>query len=74
MDDVVRFMIEGMKLSLFKIERMVFQSAAPASLASPNSRQIDSNASFTMAGGLAIDRTSANCFFLMPLTATEVLD
>lgn len=59
--------IDGMKLSLFSVDRIVFQSAI--SLPSSN-KHIDSRANLTMAGGLAIERTSANCFFLIPLTAT----
>lgn len=59
--------MDGIKPSLFKVDRMVFQSGT--SSLSFNSKQIDSNASFTMAGGFAIERTSDNCFFLMPLTA-----
>ena len=65
-DNVSKLIMDGMKLSLFRVERMVFQSVA--SLAS-NSKHIDSRANLTMAGGLAIDLTSANCFFLIPLTA-----
>lgn len=45
--------------------RICFQSTA----FSPNNRQIDSQANFTGAGGFAIERTSANCFFFIPLTA-----
>lgn len=65
-DNVSKLIMDGMKLSLFKVDRIVFQSVV--SLAS-NSKHIDSNANFTIAGGLAIERTSANCFFLIPLTA-----
>lgn len=69
---VSRLTIDGIKLSLFKIDRIVFQSGAcsmsPVML---SSKQIDSSANLTMAGGLTIERTSANCFFLMPLTATR---
>lgn len=69
MDAVSKLTIEGIKLSLFRIERMVFQSETSGYSLVSSSRHIDSNASFTMAGGLAIERTSDNCFFLMPLTA-----
>jgi len=44
---------------------MAFQSVA----LSLSSSQTDSRASLTTAGGLAIDRTSARCFFLIELTA-----
>lgn len=36
---------------------------------SPNSRQIDSIANLTVAGGFAIVRTSTNCCFFIDLTA-----
>jgi hypothetical protein len=62
---VSKFTIEEMKESFTRTPRIAFQSTA----FSPSKRQIDSQANFTGAGGFAIDRTSANCFFLMPLTA-----
>lgn len=53
---------------------MVFQSGAVSmSTISFNIKQMDSSASLTIAGGFAIERTSANCFFLMPLTAVCVI-
>lgn len=69
MDAVSKLTIEGIKLSLFRMERMVFQSETSGYSLVSSSRHIDSNASLTIAGGLAIERTSDNCFFLMPLTA-----
>lgn len=65
-DSVSKLIIDGMKLSLFRIDRMIFQSCVSPS---PRSKQMDSSANLTTAGGLAIERTSASCFFLMPLTA-----
>ena len=55
----------GMKFSLMMMERICFQSV----VLSPSSRQMDSSASFTAAGGLAMDRTSTRCCFLMDFTA-----
>lgn len=49
--------------------RIDFQSEA----FSPSSRQIDSRANFTIAGGLAIDRTSTKCCFLIDFTAINRL-
>lgn len=70
-DMVSKFKIDGIKLSLFRIDRMVFQSGMTSlSSVTSNSKQIDSNATFTTAGGFAIDRISDNCFFFIPLTAT----
>lgn len=69
MDAVSKLTIEGIKLSLFRMERMVFQSEISGYSLVSSSRHIDSNANLTMAGGLAIERTSDNCFFLIPLTA-----
>lgn len=57
--------IELMKFSLIMTARIDFQSEA----FSPSSKQIDSKASFTIAGGLAIDLTSTKCCFLIDLTA-----
>lgn len=55
----------GMKFSLMMMERICFQSV----VLSPSSRQMDSSASFTAAGGLAMDRTSTRCCFLIDFTA-----
>uniref|UniRef100_A0A673C8U4 Uncharacterized protein n=1 Tax=Sphaeramia orbicularis TaxID=375764 RepID=A0A673C8U4_9TELE len=58
----------GMKFSLMMMERICFQSV----VLSPRSKQMDSRASFTAAGGLAMERTSTRCCFLMDLTATNI--
>lgn len=55
----------GMKFSLMMMERICFQSV----VLSPSSRQMDSSASFTAAGGLAMDRTSTRCCFFIDFTA-----
>lgn len=69
-DAVSKFKMDGIKLSLLRMDRMVFQSGMTSlSSVASNSKQIDSKATFTIAGGFAIDRTSDNCFFFMPLTA-----
>uniref|UniRef100_A0A8C3GA96 Uncharacterized protein n=1 Tax=Cyclopterus lumpus TaxID=8103 RepID=A0A8C3GA96_CYCLU len=60
--------IVGMKFSLMMMERICFQSV----VLSPRSRQMDSRASFTAAGGLAIERTSTRCCFLIDLTAINI--
>lgn len=57
--------MEFMKFSRMITARIDFQSDA----FSPSSKHIDSNANLTMAGGLAIERTSTRCCFLMDLTA-----
>uniref|UniRef100_A0A7M4F3Q9 Uncharacterized protein n=1 Tax=Crocodylus porosus TaxID=8502 RepID=A0A7M4F3Q9_CROPO len=62
-----KFTIVGMKFSLMMMERICFQSV----VLSPNKRQMDSSASFTAAGGLAIERTSTRCCFFMDLTASH---
>jgi hypothetical protein len=62
---VSKLTIDEMNESFTRTPRIAFQSTA----FSPSKRQIDSHASLTGAGGFAIDRTSANCFFLIPLTA-----
>ena len=67
---VEKLTIVGMKFSRTMMPRMVFQSGA----CSPSSRQMDSRASFTGPGGLAIDRISTKCCFLMPFTATQTHD
>lgn len=66
MDNVSKLIIDGMKLSLFNTERIVFQSVVSID---DRSKHIDSRANLTIAGGFAIDLTSANCFFFIPLTA-----
>uniref|UniRef100_A0A8C3W2D1 Uncharacterized protein n=1 Tax=Catagonus wagneri TaxID=51154 RepID=A0A8C3W2D1_9CETA len=55
----------GMKFSRMMMERICFQSV----VLSPSSRQMDSSASFTAAGGLAMDLTSTRCCFFMDFTA-----
>uniref|UniRef100_A0A452HYN7 Uncharacterized protein n=1 Tax=Gopherus agassizii TaxID=38772 RepID=A0A452HYN7_9SAUR len=62
-----KFTIVGMKFSLIMMERICFQSV----VLSPNSRQMDSSASFTAAGGLAIERTSTRCCFFIDFTANH---
>lgn len=63
---VLKFVtIELMKFSRIMTALIAFQSVA----FSPSSRQIDSNATLTMAGGLAIDRTSTKCCFFIDFTA-----
>lgn len=71
-DTVSKFKMDEMKFSLFRMDRMVFQSGmVSVSLVASSNRQIDSSANLTIAGGLAIDRTSDNCFFFIPLTADD---
>uniref|UniRef100_A0A8D3BBX9 Secreted protein n=1 Tax=Scophthalmus maximus TaxID=52904 RepID=A0A8D3BBX9_SCOMX len=60
----------GMKFSLMVMDRICFQSV----VLSPRSKQMDSRASFTAAGGLAMERTSTRCCFLMDLTAINISD
>lgn len=69
MDIVSKLTIDDMNVSLFKIDRIVFQSGISGLSLVSIIRQIDSSANLTIAGGLPIDLTSDNCFFLMPLTA-----
>lgn len=57
-----------MKLSLIITCLIFFQSL----VSSPSRRQIDSSASLTAAGGLAMARTSTRCCFFIELTAREV--
>lgn len=57
--------IEFIKFSRMMTARMDFHSEA----FSPSSKQMDSKASLTIAGGLAILRTSTRCCFLMDFTA-----
>uniref|UniRef100_A0A8C2BT09 Uncharacterized protein n=1 Tax=Cyprinus carpio TaxID=7962 RepID=A0A8C2BT09_CYPCA len=59
-----------MKLSLIITCLIFFQSL----VSSPSRRQIDSRASLTAAGGLAITRTSTRCCFLIELTAREGME
>lgn len=54
-----------MKFSRITTARIDFQSDA----FSPSSKQIDSNANLTIAGGLAIERTSTKCCLRIDLTA-----
>lgn len=56
-----------MKFSLMMMERICFQSV----VLSPNSRQMDSSANFTAAGGLAMERTSTRCCFFIDFTANK---
>ncbi|MFT7817320.1 hypothetical protein AGIG_G23213, partial [Arapaima gigas] len=56
-----------MKLSLIITCLIFFQSL----VSSPSKRQIDSSASFTAAGGLAMARTSTRCCFFIELTAGD---
>ena len=67
MSSVEKLTIVLMKLSRTMTDRMVFQSMA----FSPSKRQMDSSACFTGAGGLAMDRTSTRCCFLMLFTANK---
>lgn len=57
------------KLSLMMTARIDFQSLA----FSPSNRQIDSSATFTIAGGFAMDRTSTKCCFFIDFTAIRKL-
>ena len=59
-----------MKLSLIITCLIFFQSL----VSSPSRRQIDSNASLTAAGGLAMARTSTRCCFFIELTAGEGME
>uniref|UniRef100_A0A8C5Q5N8 Uncharacterized protein n=1 Tax=Leptobrachium leishanense TaxID=445787 RepID=A0A8C5Q5N8_9ANUR len=56
-----------MKLSLRETVLIFFQSL----VSSPRRRQIDSKASFTGAGGLAIALTSTRCCLFIELTASR---
>lgn len=60
-----KFTMVGMKFSRMMTERICFQSV----VLSPSSRQMDSSASFTAAGGLAMERTSTRCCFFIDFTA-----
>ena len=68
MSSVEKLMMVGMKLSLIRIVLMDLQSV----VGSPISRQILSIAIFTALGGLASERTSTNCCFLIDFTAEIV--
>lgn len=65
MSSVLKLMMVEMKFSRIKIPRSCRQSSSP----SPSNTQMDSTASLTAAGGLARDRTSTRCCFLIALTA-----
>lgn len=70
MSSVLKFeTIELMKFSRIITARIDFQSDA----FSPSSKHIDSNANLTIAGGLAIERTSTRCCFLIDFTARNLL-
>lgn len=56
-----------MKFSRMMTARMAFQSVA----FSPSSRQMDSRATFTSAGGLPMDLTSTKCCFFILFTAVQ---
>ena len=62
---VLKLTMVGMKDSLTMTERILLQSTA----FSPSRKQMDSSAVFTATGGLAMDRTSTKCCFLIPFTA-----
>lgn len=57
------------KLSLMMTARIDFQSLA----FSPSNKQIDSNATFTIAGGFAMERTSTKCCFFIDFTAVRTI-
>lgn len=57
------------KLSLMITARIDFQSLA----FSPSNKQIDSNATFTIAGGFAMERTSTKCCFFIDFTAVRTI-
>lgn len=68
MSSETKLTILEMKLSLIITCLIFFQSL----VSSPSRRQIDSSASLTAAGGLAMARTSTRCCFFIELTAGEV--
>lgn len=70
MDMVSKLTIVEMNESLTMIARICFQS----DVSQFSMRHTDSRASLTAAGGFAIDLTSDNWDFLIPLTATRVAD
>ena len=61
-------MIVGMKFSLMRMDLMDRQSV----VGSPMRRHMLSIAILTILGGLARERTSTNCCFLIDLTAAGV--
>lgn len=65
MFSVSKLTIVDMKLSFMTTERMPFH----VSPFSPKRVQMDSSAIFTTEGGLAIERTSTSCCFLIDRTA-----
>lgn len=69
MDMVSKLTIVEMNESLTIMARICFQSC----VSQFSIRHTDSRASLTAAGGFAIDLTSDNCDFLMPLTAIHVI-
>ena len=68
MSSVEKLMMVGIKLSLMRMVLMERQSV----VGSPMSRQMLSMAILTALGGLARERTSTNCCFLIDLTAEKV--
>lgn len=64
---VAKFTIVLIKFSRMMTDLIAFQSV----VGSPSNKQIDSSASFTGAGGLAIDLTSTKCCFFMDFTANH---
>lgn len=67
MFSVSKLTMVDMKLSFMTADRMPFQ----VSPFSPRSVQIDSSAILTTEGGLAMERTSTSCCFLMERTAVS---
>ena len=65
MSSVEKLIMVGMKLSLMRMVLIERQSV----VGSPMSRQMLSMAIFTALGGLASERTSTNCCFLIDFTA-----
>lgn len=66
---VFKLTIDDIKPSLTMMPRIAFQSVA----VSLSSSHTDSKANLTTAGGFAIERISAKCFFLIELTAKQSL-
>lgn len=58
-----------MKFSRMMTDLIVFQTGDV--VPSPSRRHIDSNVTFTIAGGFAIERTSTRCCFFIDLTAVN---
>lgn len=67
MFSVSKLTMVDMKLSFMTADRMPFQ----VSPFSPRSVQIDSSAILTTEGGLAMERTSTSCCFLIDRTAVS---